>query len=137
MQSVTTYKESTAKHHFWTVPRATALVLFVVAVASFAFIVHRPYAGPTYSPAQDRASVLSVSGYVYDGVETQHRINALPIPLARTVADMRTAYRNGDRRVHVSAHGTNVMVTFPKEPAVCVWVPAITDGPKEPSIVTC
>gem|GEM_PF-3275488 len=38
--------------------------------------------------------------------------------------------------VHVVAHGADVMVTFPKNPVVCVSVPAI-DSSAEPRIVPC
>jgi hypothetical protein len=123
--------------HFFTVPRAAALVLFLMAIGSFLFIIHKPYTGPIYSPARDRESVLNVAGYVYDGVEAGPSRTGLPVPVAHTVDLMSTAYKNNGVRVHVFVHGAHVMVTFPKEPAVCVWVPVIVNGPKQPSIVSC
>ena len=57
-----------------------------------------------------------------------------------SLAPWRTCARQyGLRRhgVHVFVDGANIKVTFPKEPAVCVWVPVIVDGPKEPALVSC
>jgi hypothetical protein len=122
----------------WTVPRLSALALVVVAIFSFAFIAHEPSTGPLYSPAKDKSSVLTVAGNVYNGVEAENRTNGLPIPVARTAADMRKEYGTpDDHGVRVLAHGANIEVTFPKEPPVCVWVPVIVDGPKEPALVSC
>ena len=57
--------------------------------------------------------------------------------MAHTVADMRKAYGDEGWHVHVAVHGAHIMVTFPNEPTVCVWVPVIVNGPKEPRIVAC
>jgi hypothetical protein len=121
----------------WTVPRAAALVVVLLAAGSFAFYTHTTSTAPTYGPVQDRAYVLSAADDVYDGVEAGPQRTGLPVPVARTVADMRSNYANEGSRLHVFVHGANIMVTFPKEAAVCVWVPVIVDGPKEPSIVSC
>jgi hypothetical protein len=117
-------------------PRFGAVVLVVLAVFAFAFIAHKPSTGPVFSPTLDKSSVLTVAGNVYDGTEAENRTNGLPIPIARTVADMRKQYAD-EHGVHVIVDGANIRVTFPKEPAVCVWVPAIVDGPKEPALVSC
>jgi hypothetical protein len=121
---------------FWTMPRFSAVVLVVMAVFAFSFIAHDPSSGPTFSPTLDKTSVLTVAGNVYDGTEAENRTNGLPIPIARTVADMRKQYA-GEHGVHVFVDGANIKVTFPKEPAVCVWVPVVVYGPKEPAIVSC
>jgi hypothetical protein len=122
----------------WSVPRFVALVVVILAVFAFKFIATKPSTGPVFSRAQDRNSVLTVAGNVYDGVEAEHRTNGLPVPVARTVAEMQKQYRDADERgVHVIVDGANIRVTFPKEPAVCVWVPVIVYGPKEPAIVSC
>ena len=121
---------------FWTMPRFSAVVMVVLAVFAFSFIAHEPSSGSTFSPTLDKSSVLTVASNIYDGVEAEHRTNALPIPVTRTVADMRKQYA-GEHGVHVLVDGSNIKVTFPKEPAVCVWVPTIVYGPKEPAIVSC
>ena len=120
---------------FWTMPRFGAVLLVVMAVFAFAFIAHKPYQSPIYGPTQDRASVLTVAL----DVTTQEvsSINDLPVPVARTAAGMRKQYRSDNWQVHVYLHGAHIMVTFPKEPAVCVWVPLIVNGPKIPAIVSC
>ncbi len=120
---------------FWTMPRFGALVLVVLAVFAFAFIAHKPYQSPIYGPSQDKASVLTEAGFVT--TEEISSTNDLPVPVARTAAGMRTAYRNAGWDAHVYVHGAHIMVTFPKEPAVCVWVPLLVDGPKGPAIVAC
>jgi hypothetical protein len=116
-------------------PRFSAVVLVVLAVFAFAFIAHEPSGSPVYGPSQDKASVLSVSSTVM--VTELSPTNDLPIPVARTAVNMRKAYRLDGWRVHVYVKGPHIMVTFPNEPAVCVWVPLIVNGPKEPAIVSC
>jgi hypothetical protein len=113
------------------------IVLFLMAVGSFLFISHKISTAPTYSAANDKASTLSVAGTAYDVDEDGPQHNGLPVPVSRTVAYMRTEFKDGDERVHVAVHGTHIMVSFPKEPAVCVWVPVIVNGPKQPRIVPC
>jgi hypothetical protein len=120
---------------FWTMPRFGALVLVVLAVFAFSFITHKPSQAPFYGPTQDKASVLIEAGYVTD--QEVSPINDLPVPVARTAAGMRKVYRNVGWHVHVYVRGAHIMVTFPKEPAVCVWVPLIVNGPKGPAIVSC
>jgi hypothetical protein len=120
---------------FWTMPRFGAVLLVVMAVFAFAFIAHKPSQAPIYGPAQDKASVLTVASNVTE--QEVSSINDLPVPVARTAAGMRTAYRSDGWHVHVYLHGAHIMVTFPKEPAVCVWVPLIVNGPKNPAIVSC
>lgn len=112
------------------------LLVFVVAIASFVFFVHKPSTTIVYNPAYDRQSVITVSGLVYDYDELSQS-TGLPVPVSRTVAYFRTEYRKNGWHVHVFVHGANIMVTFPHESAICVWVPPIVNGPKEPSIVSC
>ena len=112
------------------------LLTFIVAIASFVFFVHKTSTAIVYNPAYDRQSVLRVSGLVYD-LDELSQTTGLPVPVARTVSYFQTEYRDNGWHVHVFVHGANIMVTFPHEPAICVWVPAIVNGPKEPSIVSC
>jgi hypothetical protein len=134
---MTTVTDRKWDHHFWTVGRAVALLIFLVGIGSSVFWVHNPNTALDYSHAHDRDSVIIVAGNVYDGVELGPQRTGLPVPASVTVADMRANYKNNGWRVHVFVHGTNIMVTFPKGPPVCVWVPVIVDGPKEPRIVSC
>jgi hypothetical protein len=134
---MTVDEDRTREHHLWTLPRAATLLLFLVGIGSFLFFVHRPSTALDYSHAHDKESVVNVASYVYNVVEAGPQRTGLPVRTAVTVADMRADYKSEGWRVHVFVHGDNIMVTFPKGPAVCVWVPAIVDGPKEPSIVSC
>lgn len=130
----TTTRKRTWDH---AVPRAAALLLLLMAIGSYIFISRTPSTAPVYSHANDKASAITVAESVYDDVEAGPQRTGLPVPVAVTVADMRTEYKSGGGRVHVVVHGSHIMVTFPKEPAVCVWVPLIVDGPKQPRIVSC
>jgi hypothetical protein len=122
---------------FWTVPRAAALGLVLLAIGAVIFLEHFPYSAPQYGRAQDRVAVLETAGYVYEGVEAGPQRTGDRVPIARTVADMRTAFRDDGWYAHVTVHGSHIMVRFPKEPVLCVWVPVIVNGPKEPVLVAC
>jgi hypothetical protein len=123
---------------FWTVPRAAALVLVVAAVAGFAFIHHEPSTGPVYGATLNHNSALTIADNAYITIEPIDRTNGLPVPVARTVVDMRHSLQQShDTAVHVFVHGANVKVVFPKGPAVCVTVPSIVYSGKDPTVIPC
>jgi hypothetical protein len=108
--------------------------MVVLAFLALKFIGHEPHSAPTYSPAQSKAIVLR-DVFVVIGEETSS-VNDLPIPGARSAATLRRDFRSDDYRVHVSVRGSNIMVISPNEPAVCVWVPEIVNGPKSPALAS-
>jgi hypothetical protein len=116
-------------------PRFSAFVLVVMAFFAFAFIAHKPYQSPVYGPSQDRASVITEAGFAT--TQEISSTNDLPVPVARTAAVMAREYRTSGWHVHVYVRGVHIMVTFPKQSPVCVWVPLEVDGPKGPAIVAC
>jgi hypothetical protein len=112
--------------------------MVVAAVVGFAFIRLEPSTEPIYGPAVNMQIALTIAGNAYYAIEPVGRTNALPVPVARTVADMRLALRQeNDTAVHVFGHGANVKVVFPKGPAVCVTVPSIVYGTQGPVIAAC
>src|SRR5580692_4028091 len=113
---MTTVEPQIRFHRVWSSLAATVL-LFIVGIGSLIFFVHQPSTTVIYSKVFDRQSVITVSGNVYDGVEVINR-TGLPVPLPRTVALMRAQYRGSGWHVHVYVHRSNIMVTFPHEPAV-------------------
>jgi hypothetical protein len=115
-----------------------ALVTVLAVVAGFSFISREPSTGPIYGTVQNQNSALTIAGNAYYGIEPVGRSNALPVPVARTVVDMRQSLRDDhDSAVHVFVHGANIKVVFPHGPAVCVTVPPIVDSGQEPVLAPC
>jgi hypothetical protein len=122
----------------WSVPRVAVLVLVVAAVAGCAFIGHEPSTGPVYGPTLNLNSALTIADNAYITIEPVGRTNSLPVPVTRTVSDMRLSLQQThDTAVHVFVHGANVKVVFPKGPAICVTVPSLVYSGREPTSIAC
>jgi hypothetical protein len=120
---------------FWTVPRFVAVVVVVAALIAIKFIATKPYTGPL-NVSQDKATALLAAGYAY--LQEQDEPNTAHIPVTASVANMRQYFNDEAQTAHVVAHGANIMVTFPNQPAVCISMPDINGTLKHPaSLASC
>ena len=114
-------------HDFWTVPRFVAIVVVVAAVIAIKFIATKPYTGPL-NLSEDKATALVAAGYAY--LQEQDEPNVAHISMTASVTNMRQYFYDDNQSARVVLHGTNIMVTFPNQPAVCISMPDI-DGKLE------
>jgi hypothetical protein len=120
---------------FWTVPRFVALLVAVSAIFAIKFIATKPYTGPV-NVTQAKATALLGAGYAY--LQEQDEPNSAHIAVTASVTNMRQYFQDEGQPARVVAHGANIMVTFPNQPAVCISMPDINGTLEHPaSLASC
>jgi hypothetical protein len=99
-----------------------ALLVVVAAIVAIKFIATKPYTGPV-NLSQDKATALFAAGYAY--LQEQGEPNNAHLHVSQSVANMRQYFQDEGQSAHVVVHGSNIMVTFPNQRAVCISIPLI------------
>lgn len=114
---------------FWTVPRFVALVVVVAAFFAFKFIATKPYTGP-HNLSEAQSDALNAWGEAVVG-------NNGHLSMAQSVTSIRSGFESQGWSASVTAHGTDFMITFHQQPAVCIHIPVVSGSLQPAVLVSC